>query len=948
MARFLALSLVTLFMCSNALANPGFLVVEGRLTDSLGINPIGSASTTFTLEVFHGNGTCLLYSESHTLDMSGSNGYFGLNLGEGSPLYSGNSGLAPVFNNSVNLNCDGSGPVSPVPNARRLLVITYDLGDGSGPQTLQQDIEIGASGFAMDAQRVGGKSSSELLQVNMATAVLNQTNLNWIFDSARYTELQALINGTSTQYNSGTPTANVDTNNQRIINVATPTGANDATNKTYVDTSIGGNSANIGALGPGNDGQVLTWDGSAGQFVASIPTAVDNSKLALAGGTMTGAIDMGTQDISNATNIAANGSLRVHNGGNYVGFSAGAAPTNVTWALPDADGTTGQVLSTDGSGSLAWVSAGGGAVASVFGRTGAVISAASDYDANQIDNTAAGDIAATDVQSALNELDSEKLSNAGDNMTGALTMDTQNEVRFADTAGGEYVGFRAPNTVSASFVWDLPATDGTSGQVLSTNGSGALSWVSPGGGAGDVLNGGNSGTVVLGSNDNTLELEAGGSTALTINTSGNVGVGLATPGFPLQVNGMISTINGGGIRMEGSTSGFVGFQPAPAAGSTLYTLPSSDGTVGQVLTTDGSGSLSWSASGGSDDLGNHTANLALDMDGFPINNAYEIANINAGSSSSPSIRFADMGTGIFSPFASDSIAIATSSMERFRIDAIGNVGIGTNAPGGRLDVGGDIRMLGSTSGYAGFQAPATAGNNVWTLPNADGVADEVLHTDGSGTLYWAPKTVGPVFTPDGSTPMTGNFNLGNNRIMNLASGTALLPAVSFNLDDDTGLFRPGANMLAFTTGASERIRIDTVGNVGIGTNTPARPLHVSGQIRLEPTPISGGAAGDIAIDSGSGNKLMVHNGSSWRSVVSADGSGIANVSGLSALPASDLGSQAHSNQVVIHCKHRWLRVSMKGFALRWVTLSGRVGSFKGADGKLEVGYSANPLTHQGA
>jgi hypothetical protein len=52
--------------------------------------------------------------------------------------------------------------------------------------------------------------------------------------------------------------------------------------------------------------------------------------------------------------------------------------------------------------------AGAAPVDSVFGRTGAVVAAASDYDADQVDFTPAGGIAATDVQAAIEELDSEK------------------------------------------------------------------------------------------------------------------------------------------------------------------------------------------------------------------------------------------------------------------------------------------------------------------------------------------------------------------------------------------------------------------------------------------------------------------------------------------------------------------------------------------------------------
>ena len=48
------------------------------------------------------------------------------------------------------------------------------------------------------------------------------------------------------------------------------------------------------------------------------------------------------------------------------------------------------------------------AVASVFGRVGPIVAANGDYNAGQVTNTPAGDIAATTVQAALNELDTEK------------------------------------------------------------------------------------------------------------------------------------------------------------------------------------------------------------------------------------------------------------------------------------------------------------------------------------------------------------------------------------------------------------------------------------------------------------------------------------------------------------------------------------------------------------
>jgi hypothetical protein len=55
-------------------------------------------------------------------------------------------------------------------------------------------------------------------------------------------------------------------------------------------------------------------------------------------------------------------------------------------------------------------------------------------------------------------------------------------LRFADADASNYVAFKSSATVSSNITWTLPAADGTNGQVLSTNGSGTLSWASGGGG----------------------------------------------------------------------------------------------------------------------------------------------------------------------------------------------------------------------------------------------------------------------------------------------------------------------------------------------------------------------------------------------------------------------------------------------------------------------------------
>jgi hypothetical protein len=60
---------------------------------------------------------------------------------------------------------------------------------------------------------------------------------------------------------------------------------------------------------------------------------------------------------------------------------------------------------------------------------------------------------------------------------------TQSELRFQDTSGGQYVGLRASTTVATSFTLNLPTTSGTANQVITTDGSGNLSFATVSGGA---------------------------------------------------------------------------------------------------------------------------------------------------------------------------------------------------------------------------------------------------------------------------------------------------------------------------------------------------------------------------------------------------------------------------------------------------------------------------------
>jgi len=132
-----------------------------------------------------------------------------------------------------------------------------------------------------------------------------------------------------------------------------------------------------------------------------------------------------------------------------------------------------------------------------------------------------------------------------------LILQNQKEIRFSETTanGVNYVGFKAPASLSADKIWVLPSADGTAGQFLKTDGAGNLSF-------------------------DSLSF----ATPLAV-------IGNATAGSEIRLPE--DTDNG---------SNYVAIKaPDTIASNLTLTLPSADGTSGQVLQTNGSGVLSFAS-----------------------------------------------------------------------------------------------------------------------------------------------------------------------------------------------------------------------------------------------------------------------------------------------------------------------------------------------------------------
>lgn len=255
-----------------------------------------------------------------------------------------------------------------------------------------------------------------------------------------------------------------------------------------------GNPPNSAAAGPTGNVAGETWLDGRLSYTSPVLKVFNGTQWVTSSGF---SVDNVTGNYSLAksltvTSLIANGTgpnafVRLPNGPLADEAAIAAAPGMVRF-----DTTTGQFRGYDG---VTWSDLGSGSIGGNLNVGGdAVVGGNLTVDGNTIlGNDCGTDTLTVNSQTALNcnttvglsstnNLDINSLSDFRSN----VRVSSQANLRFhsGTATTSNWVGFRAPGSVPSSTLWTLPAADGSTGQVLSTNGTGTLGWITPSGGGG--------------------------------------------------------------------------------------------------------------------------------------------------------------------------------------------------------------------------------------------------------------------------------------------------------------------------------------------------------------------------------------------------------------------------------------------------------------------------------
>lgn len=342
----------------------------------------------------------------------------------------------------------------------------------------------------------------------------------------------------------------------------------------------------------------------------------------------------------------------------------------------------------------------------------------------------------------------------------------------------------------------LASTAAATGTVSSVQASGGTTGLTFSGGPITT-----SGTLTLGgtlavANGGTGVTTSTGTGSVVLNTNpafaGNVGIGTTTLNSVLNV----SFIPPPSVPALGSGVGGVSIGAATSYGMLLGTTVEGLGYIQQQRFDGGSATYTLALQPNGGDVGVGTASVTPVFGRtLQIGSGSTEASVSVvGATTSGFLATTGSSFAVFAR-SGGNLLFGAGDVERMRVTAAGDVGIGTGAPARRFVV----------NNAAGF--PVSSFVSGLSLSPGSLDAGEVFEISGTSAVN------GLTFSPSDARLITFGASPSNRAYIRAAA----LDVVSIG-------------ETVFTTNGTERMRVTAAGNVGIGTTTPAERLSVAGNI----------------------------------------------------------------------------------------------------------------------